>query len=103
MELRFSRQALADLDDLKQWLGPRSPQGHRSVAAALSRCIRKLTDHLDAGRPTAMPDIRELIEPRYGFIIPYTQRGGIIWILRVYSARRYPLNLTEINRPPDAS
>ena len=50
-----------------------------------------------------MPDIRELIEPRYGFIIPDTQRGGIIWILRVYSARRYPLNLTEIKRPPDAS
>ncbi|QRM42778.1 type II toxin-antitoxin system RelE/ParE family toxin [Rhizobium sp. BG4] len=55
MELRFSRQALADLDDLKQWLGPRSPQGHRSVAAALSRCIRKLTDHLDAGaRPPCL-------------------------------------------------
>jgi len=50
-----------------------------------------------------MADIRELIEPRYGSIIPYTQSGGIIWILRVYNARRYPLNLAEIKRPPDAS
>jgi len=103
MQLRFTRQALADLDELKAWLGPRSPKGHRSVAAALSRCIRKLGDHPDAGRLTAMPDIRELVEPRYGFVIPYTLRRDVIWILRIYSARRYPLNLSEITRPPDAS
>lgn len=99
MQLRFSRQALTDLDDLKQWLGSRSPQGHRNVSTALSRCIRRLADHPAAGRTTALPEIRELVEPHYGFIIPYTQRGDILWILRIYNARRHPLNLSDIRAP----
>src|ERR1700712_223179 len=92
MEFRFSRDAMADLDQMKQWLKPLSRDGYASVVGRLTGLIRKLNDHPSAGRRTSNPDIRELVEPRYGFIIPYTIRGDTIWILRIYNARRYPIN-----------
>ena len=48
-----------------------------------------------SGRPTVHADIREIIEPSYGFVIPYTIRGNVVWVLRVYNARRHPLIWTD--------
>ena len=62
------------------------------MAEAIVRCLRLLPEHPHAGRPTERPDIRELIERRYGYIIPYTILGETIWILRIYDARRDPQN-----------
>lgn len=96
MRLRFAPDAVADLDELRNWLKPRSPQGHRNVVSAITNTIRPLQQHPDGGRPTSHPDIREAIEPRYGFIIPYSVRNETLWILRIYSARRYPLDLASM-------
>ncbi|WP_442792920.1 type II toxin-antitoxin system RelE/ParE family toxin [Rhizobium sp. SL86] len=92
MRLRFAPDAVADLDELRTWLKPRSPQGHRNVVSAITKTIRTLQQHPDTGRATSRPDIREAVEPRYGFIIPYSVRNETLWIPRVYSARRYPLD-----------
>jgi toxin ParE1/3/4 len=54
------------------------------------------------GRKTLRDDIRELVEPRYGFIIPYTIHEGTILILRIYSAKRYPLDFSAPREPGEA-
>jgi toxin ParE1/3/4 len=91
MKLRFSPDAVRDLEELRHWLMPRSPSGHKHVTAAIRASLRRIQDQPQSGRPTEHPDIRESVEPRYGFIIPYTVRGNVLWVLRVYNARRHPL------------
>lgn len=95
MKLRFTRDAVRDLEDLKSWLLPRSPSGHKHVASAIRTTLRRVQDQPKSGRTTEHPDIREAIEPRYGFIIPYTVREDVLWVLRVYNARRHPLIWTD--------
>ncbi len=95
MRLRFTRDAVHDLEDLRDWLLPRSPGGHKRVAAAIRAVLEKLKEMPQSGRPTDRADIREIIEPRYGFVIPYTIRGNVVWVLRVYNARRHPLIWTD--------
>lgn len=97
MRLRFTADAVEDLRQLREWLIGRSPHGYRNVISALTKTMRTLPSHPQAGRPSERADIRELIESRYGFIIPYTIAGNTIWILRVYNARRAPQ--TMLRRP----
>ncbi|KQW31292.1 hypothetical protein ASE36_03230 [Rhizobium sp. Root274] len=95
MKLRFTPDAVRDLEELRDWLMPRSPSGHRHVVSAIRAALLRIQDQPQSGRPTARPDIREAIEPRYGFILPYTVRGNVLWVLRVYNARRHPLIWTD--------
>lgn len=90
---------MQDLDDLKEWLRLKSPAGFRSVASQISKTIQPLSAHPAIGRKTLREDIRELVEPRYGFIIPYTIIEDTIFILRIYSAKRYPLAPAELPDP----
>lgn len=67
MRLRFTSQAMQDLDDLQGWLRLKNPTGFRSFARQISKTIRPLTTHPSIGRKTLREDIRELVEPRYDF------------------------------------
>ncbi len=57
--------------------------------------------HVDGGGqsvdrpPDIVLEIRELVEPRYGYIIPYIVTDGSILILRVYRAVRSPLDYDD--------
>ena len=99
MRIRFTSQAMQDLDDLKEWLRLKNPAGFKSVASQISKTIQPLSAHPAIGRKTLREDIRELVEPRYGFIIPYTVIEDTIFILRIYSAKRYPLAPAELPDP----
>ena len=99
MRILFTSQAMRDLDDLKEWLRLKNPAGFKSVAAQISKTIRPVADHPAIGRKTLREDIRELVEPRYGFIIPYTIIDDVVFILRIYSARRYPLDPSTLTNP----
>ncbi len=99
MRIRFTSQAMRDLDDLKEWLRLKNPAGFRSVASQISKTIQPLSDHPAIGRKTLREDIRELVEPRYGFIIPYAVIEDTIFILRIYSAKRYPLAPADLPDP----
>jgi plasmid stabilization system protein ParE len=102
MRIRFTPHALRDLDDLKEWLRLKNPRGYNSVATQISKTIRPVAEHPQMGRKTLRDDIRELVEPRYGFIIPYSIHEGTILILRIYSAKRYPLDFSAPREPGEA-
>ncbi|MFN3506019.1 MAG: type II toxin-antitoxin system RelE/ParE family toxin [Allorhizobium sp.] len=91
MKLRFARDAVRDLEELRDWLAPRSASGYRHVTVAIRATLGRVQDQPLSGRPTEHPEIREAIEHRYGFIIPYVIRGNVLWVMRVYNARRHPL------------
>ncbi|WP_349437791.1 type II toxin-antitoxin system RelE/ParE family toxin [Pararhizobium sp. A13] len=92
MRIRFTSHALQDLDDLKEWLRLKNPRGYKSVATQISKTIRPVAEHPHMGRRTLRDDIRELVEPRYGFIVPYAVHEGTIFI-------RYPLDFSASPEP----
>jgi plasmid stabilization system protein ParE len=57
------------------------------VISTILQCFRQLEQFPGSGRPSVMPDIRELVLGRYPFIAPYRFANGQIQVLRVLHQR----------------
>jgi toxin ParE1/3/4 len=89
MRLRYREQALADLEQIFEYLDERNPVGGRNVIDAIYLAIRQITDHPLSGRATSDPDIHVKIVGRYHYKIFYIVHANEIEILHVrHSARR---------------
>jgi toxin ParE1/3/4 len=96
MRIVFTEDAKHDLKELRRYLEPLSPKGLANVVAALERRIVIASENPRGGRPTPRPDVREAVEPRYGFVIPYTVIADDFYVLRVYRSMRRPLDYSEL-------
>ena len=72
----------------------------------LEKAISMFSHHPEVGRPVPRENVRELVEPRYGFPIPYAIIeipyaiiDGTIFILRVYRSKRKPLDYESLALP----
>ena len=99
MNIVFTIEAKRDLDDLRAFLAPLSPPGLANVVTAIEARILSLADAPGTGRPTQRADVREAVEVKYGVVIPYTVREGTLFVLRIYQARRRPLDYAAIELP----
>ena len=97
MALRFTPDALNDLDQLEDYLVDKSPQGLRNVLTALQKAFRRILENPSLGRPTIRTGVRIAVETKYQYLIPYFDDGIDIWILRVYHPRRKPID--ELQKP----
>jgi toxin ParE1/3/4 len=91
--------ALQDLSEIDAWLADRSPQGLRSVLAALKQTFLLIERNPGVGRASQRERVRTFVEPRYGYLLPYYLKGADIWILRVHHPKRAPLQFDEITLP----
>jgi toxin ParE1/3/4 len=96
MRLVLTVAATNDLRELREYLAAVSPQGLRSVASAIERRIQAALRFPESGRHVSHDDIREAVEPRYGFLIPYVVRGDMLVVLRIYRSARMPLDYENI-------
>jgi toxin ParE1/3/4 len=96
MIIVFTKEAKTDLDELRDWLRPLSPRGLANVTAALEAKIRLLSENPTIGRPTPREGVRETIETKYGFLIPYWIKGEQLYILRIYRSNRKPLDYDNL-------
>jgi plasmid stabilization system protein ParE len=71
VRLRYTLPALADLDQVLDYIAARSPQGARSVQARIRAVIDLLLRHPYIGTPTSDPDIRRITTPPYPYLIFY--------------------------------
>jgi toxin ParE1/3/4 len=71
LKLRYTRPALADLDCLADYIGPRSPLGLRRVRQRIKTLIEQLPDHPFVGKLTDEPGIRRLTASPYPYLIFY--------------------------------
>ena len=62
MIIVFTKEAKADLDELREWLLPLSPAGLANVTTALETKVRLIAVNPNIGRPTPRDDVREAIE-----------------------------------------
>ena len=99
MRLVFTVEAKRDLDELRDYLRPLSPKGLANVVASIRSRIEVGMANQRIGRPTPRDDVRELVDPKYGFIIPYFARGDVFFVLRVYQSRRSPLTYEDLSLP----
>jgi toxin ParE1/3/4 len=53
------------------------------IISTMLQSFRQLEQFPGSGRPSVMPDIRELVLGRYPFIAPYRFANGQIQVLRV--------------------
>ena len=99
MRLVFTTEAKRDLDDIRAYLRPMSPVGLANVVASIRSRLETGMDNPRMGRLTPRDEVRELVDPKYGFIIPYHVKGRTFFVLRVYHARRAPLAYEDITLP----
>lgn len=99
MRLVFTVEAKRDLDELRDYLKPLSPKGFSSVVSKIRSRIEAGMANPRIGRPTPRDDVRELVDPKYGLIIPYYAKGGTFFVLRIYQGHRSPLAYEEMNLP----
>ena len=92
MNIVFTKEAKADLDELRDWLLPLSPVGLVKVTTALESKIRLAAENPNIGRPTPKSDVHEAIETKYGFLIPYWVKDDRLYVLRIYRSKRKPLD-----------
>lgn len=103
MEVIFTTEAKRDLDELREHLAPLSPRGLKRVVAALEARINAVAANPGIGRPTPREDVREAVEAKYGFLIPYYVSGNRLHVLRVYRSVRQPLDYEALDTGGAAS
>ena len=91
MKVRYRARALADLEEISEFLHPRSPTGARNVLRAIYEAIGEIAEHPLAWPGTSDPDVRVKILGRYRYKIFYSIEGGqFVDILHVRHTARRP-------------
>lgn len=72
MHLRLSDDAKADLQGIKDYIKPRSPQGYQRVMTAIFTMFDQLESFPFLGRDGEVKDTREMTVPRTEYRIVYT-------------------------------
>lgn len=91
MIVRYTRQALADLDAARDYIALDNPRAAAALATRLREAIDGLRQFPERGRPGRVPGTRELVVPRTPFVVPYRLASREIHVLAVlHGARAWP-------------
>lgn len=96
MRVVYLTPALRDLENLREYLGARSPSGLAHVIADIIQTVEGIPGSVARGRKTPRDDIWEKVTPKYRFVIPYHIRGNTLYILHVYSSRRRGIDYSAL-------
>jgi plasmid stabilization system protein ParE len=89
VNVRYTKRALAQIDEVLTYIEARSPQGAGHVRDRIVALIALLQDHPYAGRLTTRAYIRRLPDP-YPYLIDYRVTATEIIIMRFRHAARRP-------------
>lgn len=78
MKLRFTRQALADLDQARTYIAERNPRAAVAMAVRIREAIDGLSLFPDRRRPGRISGTRERVIPATPFIVAYRVGNGHI-------------------------
>ena len=91
MRLRYTRQALADLEEARAYIAERNSKAAAAVATRIRTAIDGLRLFPERGRPGRVAGTRELVIAHTPFIAVYRIGGRYLDILAImHSARRWP-------------
>ena len=90
MKVRYTRQAVADLLNIADYIRNRNPLAAINVEAAIRSTIDLLADYPRIGGDRPELDARALGIPRYPYTVYYRIEGDEIWIVHIRDDRRKP-------------
>jgi toxin ParE1/3/4 len=91
VRLRYTRQALADLEVARSYIAERNPQAAAAMAVRVREAIAGLSLFSERGRKGRVEGTRELVIPGTPFLVAYRVRPDQIEILAIlHGARRWP-------------
>ncbi len=91
MIVRYTRQALADLDSALAWIAAERPAAAENVGKRVHEAIGSLREFPERGRPGRVRNTRELVVAGTPFVVPYrvgSQQVDVLAIL--HGARMWP-------------
>jgi len=81
-------KAQSDLDSIHEhYQSAIGAEGADEVILAILETLRQLQRFPGSGRPSVVPDIRELVLTRYPFVAPYRLEQGQLQVLRILHQR----------------
>jgi toxin ParE1/3/4 len=91
MKVQYRARALADIDEIFNYIEPRSPSGVLNVMQAIFAGVQSIGENPLAWQATDDPDIRVKVLSHYGYKIFYTiLEHDTVEILHVRHASRRP-------------
>ncbi|TFV39268.1 type II toxin-antitoxin system RelE/ParE family toxin [Bradyrhizobium frederickii] len=90
VKVRYTKRALAQIDEVLAYIDSRSPQGANHVRDRLVALITLLGDHPYAGRQTTRAYVRRLPVNPYPYLIDYRVTETEIVSMRFRHAARRP-------------
>lgn len=90
MELRWTRKALENLDQIAAYIGQGNPTRANSFVGEIKEKTELLLTFPALGRPGRVPGTRELVVHE-NYVVPYRVKGDTVQIIRVqHVARLWP-------------
>ena len=91
MQVRWTRQALLNLEHAVEYIAADSPTVANRVAQKIWDSVQLLREHPRIGRPGRVKGTREMVISGLPYIIPYIEENGIVFILRIlHSSMKWP-------------
>jgi toxin ParE1/3/4 len=90
VKVRYTLPALADLDEILDYLAPRSPHGAARVQARIKTFVDLLPSHPLIGGRTDDPTIRRLVVTPYPYLVFYEVGDDEIIIHNIRHSARDP-------------
>lgn len=92
MQVKWTRRALINLDDAVEYIARDNASAAQKVAKKILDSSQRLSEQPGIGRPGRVAGTRELVIADFPYILPYVEKDGTIFILRViHTSMRWPL------------
>jgi toxin ParE1/3/4 len=91
MRLRFTPQAVSNLEEIGDYIARHSPMAAVKVRAAILRSLERLLVFPFSGRRQSVEGVRKLVAPRYPYLVYYPvdeDRQEIIVLSIKHAAQR---------------
>jgi toxin ParE1/3/4 len=89
--VRYTRQALADLDEAREYVALDRPAAAQAIGQRIRQVISDLTRFPERGRPGRVAGTRELVIPGTPFLAAYRISSGHVDVLAIlHGARQWP-------------
>ena len=95
MKLRYTSEALEELQRLLSDLAVRSPQAAQVVRSRIRTTARLLTEHSLSGRQTSRRSLRRIVVAPYPYLIFYEARDDEVIIVAIRHAARNPTSMPD--------
>ena len=91
MRVKWTRKALVNLDNAVAFIAADKLAAATNVALKILNAAKMLAAQPGIGRPGRVSGTRELIIPGLPYVLPYAEKDGVIFILRVlHTSRKWP-------------